>query len=132
LEWVIEQERRSGAVGRAVDGGFEAVEVDRLGQVVDEAGLAALAPVFLAAEAAHCNAEHGAAGAKLAHQVQAVTVGELDIGKEEIEGDLGFIERGTGCRNTVGSDDVVASLAQDGGEVPQSVCIVFNHQDAEV
>ena len=123
---------RLAAVGCAVDGGFEAVEVDGLGQVVDEAGFAALASVFLAAEAADCDAAHGAAGAELAHEVEAVAVGELDIGEQEIEGDLGFIERGTGGRDAVGGDDVVAALAEDGREVAQRVRIVFDHQDAQV
>ena len=123
---------RLAAVGGAVDRGFEPVEVDGFGQVVDEAGFAALAAVFFGAEAAHGDAEHGAAGAELAHQVQAVAVGQLDIGEEEIEGDFGFIERGAGGGDAVGGHDVVAALAENGREVAQSIRIVFDHEDAKV
>ena len=50
-------------------------------------------------------------------------------------GRLVFVSGQTACDHKgrpVGGDDVVASLAEDGGEVPQSVCIVFDHQDPEV
>src|SRR5262245_47222218 len=111
---------------------FEAIEVNRFGQVFDKAGFATLASIFLAAEAAEGDALDLAARPRLAHEVMAVAVGEFDIGEQQIEGGLGFFKSGARRRDSVGGYDVVAALPENGGEVSQGVGIVFDHEDPQV
>ena len=54
-------------------------EVDRLGQVVEEPGLAALPQVFFGAEAAHGDAGHWLGRLDLPHELEPVAVGQLDV-----------------------------------------------------
>ena len=114
------------------NGGLESVQVHRLGQVIDEPGLAALTKVLFGAEAAHGDAQHLPAGAELAHQVEPVAIGQLDIRKQEVERDLGLVHRGAGGGDAVGGHDIVAALAENAREEPASILVVFDQQDAQV
>ena len=76
---------------RSLDGVVEPLEVDRLGQVVEEPGLAALTQVFLGAEAAHGDAGHPVGCLDLAHELEPVAIGQLDVREQQVEGDLGLL-----------------------------------------
>src|SRR5258706_6638902 len=64
----------------------QGLEVDRLGEVLLEAGFAAAAEVVVLAEAAEGDGADVLAGAEVAHDVQASAVGEADVAEEQVEG----------------------------------------------
>src|SRR5207253_3168690 len=67
------------------DGRLEGVEVDRLGQVGDEPGLAAAAEVVVGAEAGQGDPGDAGAGVEPAHQVQAAAVGQAEVADDQVE-----------------------------------------------
>ncbi len=121
-----------GAGGGAIDGGLEPIEIDGLCQVVEESGLAALPHVLVGAEAAHGDAHQFGLGAELAHQEEPIAIGQLDIGEQQIEWDLGLVDRGAGGRDAIGRHDVMAAVAKHGGEEPEGILVVLDQQDSQV
>ena len=85
IESRINPRSRAGP-GDLADHGFELGEVDRLGQVGGEAGLAAPADVLLHAVAGQGDRRDvAAAGDDPAHQVQAAAVGQADVADDQVE-----------------------------------------------
>src|SRR4051812_41127155 len=68
-----------------LDGHLQRLEIDRLGEVGQEARLTAPADVFLHPVAAQRDAPGGKAVADLPHQVESTAVGEPDVADDQVE-----------------------------------------------
>src|SRR5438045_5102852 len=69
----------------AIDGGFEAADIDRLGEMLGKSGSAAALNIVFHAKAAESNCLGPAALGKLRPQTQAVSIGKADVGDDQMK-----------------------------------------------
>jgi hypothetical protein len=109
---------------------LQALEIDGLGEIVGEAGLAGSGDVFFHSETGQSDGGDGdiLRLTKLADQIVAGAVGKADIAEKEIERFFGGLD---GAGDGVGEFDVVAEAQEQTAQDMRGVFVIFHQQNAQ-
>lgn len=115
--------------GERIDGVLELLEGDGFGEMEGEAGVVGIGDVLWGAEAADGDGMRGSVFLELLDELDACTIGEVDVGDEELEGiGSGDLE---GIADIGGGLDAVSEHGEELSKEIGCGSVIFDEEDRE-